>query len=71
MRRLEDEAVLALRPWRLELVTVTEAMTLRDFAARYPGPVEIDELARLNRGAPDDTVPAGTRLKRVVGERYR
>jgi hypothetical protein len=46
-------------------------MSLRDFAARYAGPVSLDELGRLNRMAPDAVVPAGSRLKRVVGSPLR
>jgi predicted Zn-dependent protease len=64
---LTDPAVLAVQPWRLELVTLGQAMTLSAFHQRYPTPVSIDQLARLNRRAPDERIPAGTRLKRVVG----
>jgi predicted Zn-dependent protease len=69
--RLDDPEVLAVQPWRLEIVTVPDAMSLRDFAARYAGPVSLDELGRLNRMAPDAVAPAGSRLKRVVGSPLR
>ena len=71
LRPLTDPAALAVQPQRLEIVTLPEAMSIRDFAARYPGPVPVEELARLNRRGPDEIVPAGLRLKRIVGQSYR
>lgn len=65
--RLTDPAVLAVRPWTLEVVTLREAMTVEEFHRRYPAPLPVGEVAVLNRRDPRETVPAGTRLKRVVG----
>lgn len=65
--RLTDRRTLEVQPWRLEVVALSEDMSLRDFHGRNPGPVSVEELARLNRLASDALVPAGTRLKRVVG----
>ena len=67
--RLTDRQTLDVQPWRLEVVALPEDMSVRDFHVRDPGPVSIEELATLNRLAPDAEVPAGTRLKRVVGTR--
>jgi len=68
--RLTDRRTLEVQPWTLEIVELPEEMSLRDFHTRNPGPVSVEELARLNRLAPDAAVPAGRRLKRVVGETF-
>ena len=65
--RLTDRQTLDVQPWRLEVVALPEDMSVRDFHGRDPGPVSFEELATLNRLAPDAEVSAGTRLKRVVG----
>ena len=63
-----DRAVLDVQPLRIEVVTVPGQMTLAAFQQRYPSAIPLDELARINRLAPNATVTAGTRLKRVVGK---
>ncbi len=63
-----DRAVLDVQPRRLQLVTIPRAMTLTEFNQRYPSAVPVEEVARLNRHAVDDMMPAGTRVKRVVGD---
>ena len=65
---LTDARVLAVQPWRLEVTTLPTSMTLRAFHQRYPSPVSVEELAAINRVGVDDTLPQGTRLKRVTGE---
>jgi len=42
-------------------------MTLEQFYRRYPTPLELDEVARINRRSPGETIPAGTLLKHVGG----
>jgi hypothetical protein len=42
-------------------------MSLQAYLSRNPGPVPIEELARLNRVEPGEVLSAGTRIKRVVG----
>ncbi|MDA1185053.1 MAG: M48 family metalloprotease [Acidobacteria bacterium] len=64
---LTDPAVLAAEPWRLEIVTVPESMTLQTFHERFDSPASAEETARINRVALDELLPAGARLKRVVG----
>jgi predicted Zn-dependent protease len=66
-KALTDRAILAVQPWTLEVEQLPSAMSLQAYLARNPGPVEIDELALLNRVEPGDVIPAGTRIKRVVG----
>lgn len=54
-------------PLTLSIVTVDRDMTLAEFSARYPSQVSIERLALLNRRSAEETVSAGTMLKRVVG----
>jgi predicted Zn-dependent protease len=67
---LTDRAVLAVRPWTLQIVALPEAMTVEEFHRRYPTPIPLERTALLNRRDPRDRIPAGTRVKRVVGERW-
>ena len=66
-RTVTDRAVLDVQPWRLEVVSLPRNMTLAQFNGRYPSVVELDELARVNRYTEGQVWPAGTRVKRVVG----
>lgn len=66
-RPLTDPAVLAVQPWRIDIVTLPSAMSLQTYSGRSPGPVAIEELARLNRVEPGEVLSAGTRIKRIVG----
>jgi predicted Zn-dependent protease len=65
--RLTDRPILDVQPWTLQIATLSEDMSFRDFHGRYPSPVSVEGLARLNRRTPDVVLPAGTRVKRVVG----
>ena len=66
--QLEDPAILAARPWTLEIRTLDQATSLQSYAARNDTPVELDVLATLNRVTPDEVMEAGRRIKWVVGE---
>jgi hypothetical protein len=68
---VRNERVRSVKPDRLRLVRLEQGMTLRRFNERYPSVIDLDELAALNRVGLDDTLPAGTRVKRVVGDRPR
>ncbi|HSW30708.1 MAG TPA: M48 family metalloprotease [Longimicrobiales bacterium] len=63
-----DTRVLGVRPWTLQVVRLTQQMTLQQFYQSNPMPIPLAEAARLNRRSAADMVPRGTRLKRVVGE---
>lgn len=64
---LSDPTTLAIQPNRLRLVRLPEAMTVAQFAARYPSAVPVAELAVLNQAAgPDAVLPGGSLAKRVV-----
>ncbi|HXF96588.1 MAG TPA: M48 family metalloprotease, partial [Gemmatimonadales bacterium] len=65
--RLTDRAVLEAEPWRLELVTVERAATLPDLVRRRPSPAPVATLALINQMDTAATLPAGTRLKWIVG----
>ncbi len=62
-----DPAALAVKPLRIEIVRVPQAMTMREFDRRYPSRVGLAEIARLNRRTPDDRLEAGAFVKRIVG----
>jgi predicted Zn-dependent protease len=65
---LTDRAILAVQPWTLDIVDLPGAMSLQAYVSRNPSPVEIEELARINRVEPGEVLPAGTKIKRVVGQ---
>jgi predicted Zn-dependent protease len=63
-----DRAVLDVQPLRIQVVTLRSATSLSSYHQRNGGPIDLEELARLNRRAPGDVLSAGTRIKTVVGE---
>lgn len=67
--RLTDPAMLRVQPQHVTVVTLSRAMSLAEFAAAYPGPIALAELARLNNVDEGARFAAGERVKRVVGER--
>jgi predicted Zn-dependent protease len=60
-------AVVNVRPNRVSIVRVPQAMTLAEFQRRYPSTIPIEELAIINQvqGA-QSTLPSGAMVKRVV-----
>jgi predicted Zn-dependent protease len=64
--RLTDPQALSIQPMRLDIVTLDRAMTLAEFARRYPSEVAVEELALINQAEPSARFPAGTAVKRVV-----
>ena len=64
---LSDPEILAVQPLRLAITRVDEAMSLNSFVDRFPQPVDVETLARLNRLTPGAVMSAGTRIKTVVG----
>lgn len=63
---IDDPEILEMQPSRVEIVTTPRGMTLAEFAEEFPSAIPIDELALINHVAVDTTIPAGTRLKRIV-----
>jgi predicted Zn-dependent protease len=66
--RLTDPGVLAVQPWRVDIVTVPQTMAVATFAQRYPGPVPAATVALVNNVDADARFPAGTLVKRIIGE---
>ncbi|MBA2563838.1 MAG: M48 family metalloprotease [Gemmatimonadetes bacterium] len=66
--RLTDQRILAIQPQRLEIVKLPSAMTVEQFAARYPADLSRDMLAVINQVRPGDRLEAGTLMKTVAGE---
>ncbi len=66
---LEDPVALGVEPQRIDIVRLPGSMTFREYAQQYPSSIEFDKLALINGiGDPDETLTAGTRLKRVIGD---
>jgi predicted Zn-dependent protease len=66
--RLTDPVMLRVQPHRVTVVTLPRAMTLEQFAAAYPGPITIAELARLNNVNEGARFAVGDRVKWVIGD---
>lgn len=62
-----DPAVLNVEPLRLDIVTLSEPMSLTRFHDQTNPPIDVEALARLNRSSPGAVVSGGTRIKTVVG----
>ncbi len=65
--RLTERRFLNVQPARVQLVRLPRAMTLREFAERYPSSIDLETLALINHAQPDDRLEAGATAKRVVG----
>lgn len=61
-----DPAILHVQPARLQVRVVDRAMTLAQFAQRYPATVPLNELALINQAQPETRYAAGDRIKRVT-----
>ena len=66
---VSDPAVLSVQPMRMRIATLSQATSLRRYVQNNPQPVEVEELARLNRVAPGEVISAGTRIKVIEGVR--
>ena len=63
-----DPRILNVQPNKVTVVTLPQAMTLTEFAQRYPSTIPVAELAIVNQiENPNATLPAGTRVKQVSG----
>ena len=65
--RVTDRRLLNVEPKRLDVVSLPSAMTLEEFARRYPSTVDLQTLAIINQADRNTRFPAGTEVKRVVG----
>jgi predicted Zn-dependent protease len=65
-----DPKILNVQPNKVSVVTLPQAMTLTEFAQRYPSSIPIAELAIINQiENQNERIPAGTILKQVGGGR--
>ncbi len=62
-----DRSRLNVQPKRLDVVSLPTAMSLEEFARRYPSTVDLQTLAIINETEPGTRFEAGTEVKRVVG----
>ncbi len=67
LRKLTDRSKLDVQPRRIDIVRLPSAMTLEEFARRYPSTVDVQALALINQVDTGARLPGGTRVKRVVG----
>ena len=63
----DDPAIVNVQPQRIDIVTIPSAMTVSEFARRFPSVVPAETLAILNGvPGPESELGAGTLVKRVV-----
>jgi predicted Zn-dependent protease len=67
---LTDQKILAVQPLRINIVTLEQPMTFKDFTARYPSSISTETVALINRAELNDQLDAGQKLKQVVGEKF-
>jgi predicted Zn-dependent protease len=65
--RVTDRRLLDVQPKRVDVVSLPSAMTLEEFARRYPSTVDLQTLAIINQADGSTRFQAGTEVKRVVG----
>jgi predicted Zn-dependent protease len=65
---VKERRILEVKPRTLDIVTLPEAMSLAQFRQRNGIELPLEQLAVINQVEdPAASIPAGTRLKRVVG----
>ncbi|MEO8499549.1 MAG: M48 family metalloprotease [Vicinamibacteria bacterium] len=69
--RLTDRRILAAQPMRLKIETLRQASTITNLAREWNSPVKVETLALINARSLTESIPAGTQVKRVVGEQVR
>lgn len=65
--RLTDATALGVQPHRVQLTTLTRAMTLTQVNAAQPSSISLAELAIINGVTATESLPAGRIIKRVTG----
>lgn len=66
--RLTDARILGVQPLRLRIETVRSSATVAGLAREWNSPVKVETLALINGVKADDVLPAGSLVKRVVGD---
>lgn len=67
--RLTDRAVLEAQPMRIDILRLTNASSIAALAGAKPSPADAERLAIINGVSQEETIPAGTRIKWVLGEK--
>lgn len=66
--QLSDRSKIEVSPAKVELVKLSQSMTLEQFNSRYPSTISLQELAIINdMEDPAASLQAGTVVKRIVG----
>lgn len=67
-QRLTDSRILGLQPMRLKIETLRSPTSISTLARQWNSPVKPETLALINAVSLTEPIPAGTLVKRVVGE---
>jgi predicted Zn-dependent protease len=66
--RLSDRSILDVQPWRLRIELLRSASSIAELHGAWGGPAPVETLALINGVKPGDALPAGSRVKRIVGQ---
>ncbi|MCC6243215.1 MAG: M48 family metalloprotease [Gemmatimonadaceae bacterium] len=66
-RDLSDPTLINVQPARVQLVSLTEAMTAQTFVQRFPSSIPAEQVFIINGVVATTQLPRGTLMKRVVG----
>jgi predicted Zn-dependent protease len=66
-QRVTERRYLDVEPKTIDVVTLPRAMTLTEFARRFPSNAELSDLAILNAVSEDKVLEKGSLVKRIVG----
>ncbi len=69
--RLSDPRILAVRPMHIRIETLRAASTISNLGHEWNSPVKVETLALINAVTLTESIPAGSKVKRVVGERIQ
>jgi predicted Zn-dependent protease len=68
--QLRNSAALSVKPATIQLVKLTQEMTLTQFNQKWPSTTSMEELAIINQvEGPESVIPRGRVVKRVIGGR--
>jgi predicted Zn-dependent protease len=70
LRRLTDQQILAVQPWRMDIVRVDRTLTPAEFVQRYPGPVAAEDIALINQVDAGGRFMSRNLVKGVVGRPF-
>jgi predicted Zn-dependent protease len=66
-QRVSGRELGRVEPWKVDLVRLSQPMTLREFDRQYPSTVPLEKVALLNNVDLDAQLVAGQLVKRVIG----